>query len=174
MEHWWPDSRFNEQVYRRLNPDVDNALRSGTLPSAREHWEQSGVLEGRSYGAGTPGLRRWDGDPATHLPFGVNHFAFHSTTSGLAAAARGYRRVLTALRCPSTQIDVRSWDNGSLEPAGYEPTYKINLIQQNSDMLPMWTRVYESALRHTYNIGVWVWELHAAYADILARFKGVR
>ena len=167
IEQWWPDARFNEQVYRRLNPDVDNAVRCGALSSARGHWEQSGILEGRSYGAGTQGLLRRDRTPFTsYLPLGVNHFAFHQAKSGLGAAARGYCRVLTSLSWPSTQVEVKSWEhNQGLEPAQYEPAYRINLIQQNADMLPLWTRVYDSALRHTYNIGVWVWELHAAYAN---------
>ncbi len=42
-----PSADFDGQSYRRANPDVDLAVRLGTLPHPLEHWLEVGVAEGR-------------------------------------------------------------------------------------------------------------------------------
>ena len=46
------------------------------------------------------------------------------------------------------------------------PRYRINLIQQNADMMPLFIRAYgEEVLHGAYNIGFWFWELPSARSD---------
>ena len=44
--------------------------------------------------------------------------------------------------------------------------HRINLIQQNADMMPLFIRAYgEEVLHGAYNIGFWFWELPSARSD---------
>ena len=38
---------FNEQFYRLIHPDVDAAIKAGTMPSAIHHYINHGYAEGR-------------------------------------------------------------------------------------------------------------------------------
>ncbi len=40
---------LDEVWYRAVNPDVDDAIRSGAIASATEHFVSQGYLEGRAY-----------------------------------------------------------------------------------------------------------------------------
>ena len=159
---------FEEDAYLFYNPDIAAAVADGRLPSAYHHWLSQGWKEFRA-GA----LRRHAANRAVFTPrfegrlYGVNLFGFLSTPSGLGEVARSCRAALTAAACPVRTTDVPSWTTAAPRTApAREQRYRINLIQQNADMMPLFIKAYgEEVLHGAYNIGFWFWELPSARSD---------
>ena len=75
---------------------------------------------------------------------------------------------MTTTTCPLTGTDVLPWTvtDAIRKPPPRDQRYRINLIQQNPDMLPLFIRAYgEEVLHGCYNIGFWFWELPSARSD---------
>lgn len=150
------------------NSDVAAAVAAG-FPSGYYHWLCHGWKEFR---AGAPHrhaanravfARRCD-----RRPYGVNLFGFHSTPSGLGQVARSCQIALKSVECPSRTTDVPAWTTPNADRVAppREQRYRINLIQQNVDMMPLFVRAYgEEVLHGSYNIGFWFWELPSARSD---------
>jgi glycosyltransferase involved in cell wall biosynthesis len=155
---------WNEAQYLRLNSDVATTIRSGTFASGYEHWRSSGCFEGRP-GAGAARAITSVRDALRAAPRGVNLFAFHGTAIGLGAAARGYADVFERI-FPVNLVDI-PWDLDTLrENLSGPPPYAFNFVQMNPDALPVFLRHYgPRVLPSRYNVGCWIWELHAGYAS---------
>ena len=160
---------WNELRYLRENPDVAEAVRSGVYSSGYDHWAQYGQQEARNGGGSvfhrTADLRTALGK---HSP-GFNYFSFHSAAIGLGWAARGYVGVLRAFGPAVTTIDL-PWGGGPQSEdrpvAGSMPEnpHAINFFHFNPDILPGFLhRFGAKCFLDRYNIGVWVWDLDAAY-----------
>lgn len=161
-------SYFDEDAYLFYNPDVAAAIAAGAIPSGYHHWLYHGWKECRA-GAPRPHaidrrifVRRFEA-----RPYGVNLFGPLSTPSGLGEAARSSRTALRASMCPMQETNVAPWGTESERiPPPVDGRYRINLIHQNMDMIPLFVRAYgEEVLHGAYNIGFWFWELPAARAD---------
>ena len=159
---------FEEDAYLFYNSDIAAAVADGRLPSAYQHWLSQGWKEFRA-GA----LRRHAANRAVFTQrfegraYGVNLFGFLSTPSGLGEVARSCQAALTAAACPVRTTDVPPWTTAAprIAPAR-EQRYRINLIQQNADMMPLFITAYgEEVLHGAYNIGFWFWELPSARSD---------
>ena len=160
---------FEEDAYLFYNPDLAAAVADGRLLSGYQHWLYQGWKELRP---GAP--RRHAANRAVFVPrfekreYGVNLFGFLSTPSGLGEVARSCRTALTAAECRLQAIDVPPWTatGASRIAPPRDRRYRINLIQQNADMMPLFTRAYgEEVLHGAYNIGFWFWELPSARSD---------
>jgi GT2 family glycosyltransferase/glycosyltransferase involved in cell wall biosynthesis len=160
---------FDEDAYLFFNQDVANGVDQGLFPSGYDHWLEIGRAEGRGGGI-------WQAPPersASSLelmgsrPYGVNFHGFLSAASGLGSAARGYGRVLQHTGIPVNLIDVPDWRDGDAKRRAPDVSpYRINLLQQNPDVLPRFMRTYGADLfEGCYNIGYWVWELPAARSN---------
>lgn len=176
-EHWVKAGKSEGRIGRHLtpgneqylyhNPDVASAVAGGTFVSGHEHWQRCGRFEFRQ---GTP--RAWRGSTKQHvdhnLPLGVNHFGYHGSASGLGNAAAGYASAVAAMGLSVQRIQTPDWadpDATNAIDASSSAMYRINFIQQNVDVMSRWgSRYGGSALNGRYNIALWVWELHAAYA----------
>jgi glycosyltransferase involved in cell wall biosynthesis len=162
-------SYFEEDAYLFYNADLAAAVTDGRLISGYQHWLYQGWKELRP---GAP--RRHAANRAVFAPrfdkrdYGVNLFGFLSTPSGLGEVARSCRVALTAAGCPLRETDVPSWTTSGtprIAPTR-DQRYRINLIQQNADMMPLFVRAYgEEVLHGAYNIGFWFWELPSARSD---------
>jgi glycosyltransferase involved in cell wall biosynthesis len=158
---------FEEEAYRFYNSDIDAAVKDGRLLSGYQHWLYQGWRELRpgaprvhaaNRAVFTPRFERRD--------YGVNLFGFVSTPSGLGEVARSCRTALTTTQCPLHITDVPPWTAAEAPRIVPDQRYRINLIQQNADMMPLFVRAYgEEVLHGAYNIGFWFWELPSARAD---------
>ena len=164
-----PDD-WDEARYLRMNPDVAASLRAGVFTSGYAHWAAHGEDEGRPGGL----LNFRLADPAQLFrehPFGINYFGFHSMKNGLASAAHGYLDALKLVTPNVGVVDVPVWGREILDKAEFTPergTYAINILHQNPNMVPYFLHHYsQRTLQDRYNIGIWVWELHAGYPDWL-------
>ncbi|MQP64902.1 glycosyltransferase [Niveispirillum sp. SYP-B3756] len=164
-------SDFDEYGYVHLNPDV------ASVPSPVEHWLNHGRFEARV----APGIRPFadrslDMNRLLQHPFGVNFFAPLSAKSGLGTAARGYMQALGAVNVPfnSLSLDISRYGDASKSPIrlpSWNGQYRVNIIQQNCDMLTNMARIYgRNILDDHYNIGIWAWELAAFRPDWLQEF----
>ena len=138
--------------------------------SGYQHWLYQGWKELRP---GAP--RRHAANRAVFAPrfekreYGVNLFGFLSTPSGLGEVARSCRDRIDRGRMPPAghRRSTLDGNRSSHECApARDQRYRINLIQQNADMMPLFTRAYgEEVLHGAYNIGFWFWELPSARSD---------
>jgi len=104
-------------------------------------------------------------DALTSASAGVNIFAFRGTQIGLGTAAKGYSTALSPL-LPLHEITL-PWNRNGLEETeiGALP-YAINLVHMNPDVLPFFLARYGKAVfPGHFNVAIWVWELHAGYAQ---------
>ena len=162
-------SFFEEDAYLFYNPDIASAVEADKVPSGYHHWIYAGHRELR---AGAPFARAVSRRVFTrefeNREYGVNLFGFLSTASGLGEVARSCRSALAQSRCPVREHEVPSWSNPHVRrtPPRREDRYRINLMVQNADMMPLFARGYgEDVLHGAYNIGFWFWELPSARAD---------
>ena len=160
---------FEEDAYLYYNPDVAAEVAAGFRPSGYHHWLCYGWKEFR---AGAP--RRHAANRAVFAPrfdrrpYGVNLFGFQSTPSGLGQVARSCRTALKSAGYPLLTTDVPAWTEAGAPRVAppREQRYRINLIQQNADMMPLFVKAYgEEVLHGSYNIGFWFWELPSARSD---------
>lgn len=160
---------FDEDLYLELNPDVAAAVAKGACASAYTHWKEYGEAEGR--GGGIPPRvrdRSRFAETCAARPYGVNLYGHLNAASGLGSVARGVRRALLSQATPLNVIDLPVWRSRTeRHPPLPEPApYRINLLQQNADLMPLFVRSYgEKRLWGYYNIGYWLWELPANRLD---------
>jgi glycosyltransferase involved in cell wall biosynthesis len=160
---------WNELRYLRNNPDVAAAVRTGIYSSGYDHWIQHGEQEARIGAAGRVFHKTTDLKTALRKhPPGFNYFSFQSVAIGLGWAARGYIGLLKAFGPKVTTIDLAWGGAPSDGPAGVAATpknpYAINFFHFNPDILPNFLHQYGAkCFLDRYNIGVWVWDLNAAY-----------
>ncbi len=154
---------WNESRYLRLNPDVASAVQAGAVASGFDHWTQFGYYEGRP-GGGSPCRRTTVREALSLASAGVNMFAFRGAHIGLGTASMGYAAAMRPI-LPLHEVTV-PWDLNRLEDAVIAPPpHAINLIHMNPDALTHFLGRYgRDLLPWRYNIGIWVWELHAGYA----------
>lgn len=169
-------SDFDEDAYLFFNPDVAAAVQRGLFPSGRAHWLTTGRNEGRPGGPSNSLPDRSETvDLLQSRPCGVNVYGFFSSVSGLGQVARSCERALEAAGIPRHRINIPPWSDATADRKlpDFFP-YRINLIQQNADMLPRFTHAYGTGLLNgCYNIGYWLWELPAARADYYEFYRYV-
>jgi GT2 family glycosyltransferase/glycosyltransferase involved in cell wall biosynthesis len=159
---------FDEDAYLFFNPDVATAVDSGWFPSGYAHWSRVGRREGRGGGAWEPlPDRSAFAALMESRPYGVNLYGFLSATSGLGSVARSCAQALESARIPTHPIDIPDWkDRDARRGLPEFSPYRVNLIQQNAEMLPRFTQAYGTELLNgCYNIGYWLWELPSARPD---------
>lgn len=166
---------WNEAQYLRLNSDVADMVSNGSFASGYEHWIRFGYFEGRP-GGNEHHVKMLAQGALEAGPPGVNLFGFHETAIGLGASARGYTAAFRQL-IPVHMVDL-PWNLNALqERLPSRPPYNINFVHVNPDVLPGFLRHYGPlALSARYNIGYWVWELHAGYASwhgMSRRFRAI-
>jgi glycosyltransferase involved in cell wall biosynthesis len=162
-------SYFEEEAYLYYNPDVADAVAAGAVESGYHHWLFYGSGEPRR---GAPWRYAIDRKVFTSRfekrPYGVNLFGFLSTPSGLGEAARSCQAGLQAAGIPVHAIDVPPWhltDAPRVAPPP-EERYRINVIQQNADMMRSFIKAYGEEVFHgAYNIPFWFWELPSMLPD---------
>ena len=162
-------SYFEEEAYLYYNPDVAEAVANGSVDSGYHHWLFYGQGEPRQ---GAPWRyaadRRVFASRFEKRPYGVNLFGFLSTPSGLGEAARSCQAGLTAAGIPIRTIDVPAWHLSDAPRIAPPPDqrYRINVIQQNADMMQSFVRAYGEEVFHgAYNIPFWFWELPSMLPD---------
>ncbi|HEY7335598.1 MAG TPA: glycosyltransferase [Bryobacteraceae bacterium] len=160
---------FDEDAYFFCNPDVANGVDQGWFPSGYDHWLAFGRAEGRGGGVWQAPPERsaaWSAAMESRA-YGVNFHGFLSAASGLGSAARSYARAFQQAGIPANLMDVPDWRNADAKRRPPRvPLYRINLIQQNPDVLPRFMRCYGTELfEGCYNIGSWVWELPTSRSD---------
>jgi len=161
---------FDEFAYLHVNPDVrqfGNPLR---------HWLEHGRFEGRV----APGTRPYSGRShdlgrLANSPFGVNFFGPLKAASGLGTAARGYLEAIRSVGLPTSTLPLDVSLYGRPDAVGRLPRrydrYRVNIIQQNCDMIANMCRVYgPQILDDRFNIGIWAWELAAFRPDWITEF----
>ncbi len=166
---------FDEDAYLFLNPDVDEAVRAGRFASGYQHWQTVGRMEHRP---GAP--KEQPPDRSAFVaemqarPMGVNLYGFLSTSSGLGTASRGLVKALESQGIAFNPLDVPPWKGGLETPRklpGFEP-YRVNLIQQNTDVMDRFLSVYGiHLLNGAYNIGYWVWELPTPRSELFHVYR---
>ena len=159
-------SGWNEARYLRLNPDVAPGVQAGVFVSGYEHWTRQGCYEGRP-GGGQPRTLTSVQDALASACTGINMFAFRGTGTGigLGTAAAGYAAALRPI-LPLHEVTI-PWNMGSLADTeiGSLP-HAFNLLHMNPDVLPIFLGRYgRDLLPGRYNVAIWVWELHAGYAQ---------
>ncbi len=170
-----PDD-FDDDAYLFYNPDLAEAVANGWFPSGYSHWSRFGRVEGRGGGAWEPGPVRSTLESRSAIEsravlesrsYGVNLYGFLSASTGLGSVARSCGQALESAGIPAHKTDIPEWRNADAERRLPELSpYRINLIQQNADMLPRFAQAYGTALFNgCYNIGYWLWELPAARPD---------
>jgi glycosyltransferase involved in cell wall biosynthesis len=162
-------SYFEEEAYLYYNADVAAAVAAGLVESGYHHWLFYGGKESR---LGAPWRhaadRRVFVSRCEKRPYGVNLFGFLSIPSGLGEAARSCQTALTTAGIPINSIDVPPWHLSEAPHIAPPPEqrYRINVIQQNADMMQSFVRAYgEEALHGAYNIPFWFWELASMPPD---------
>jgi glycosyltransferase involved in cell wall biosynthesis len=166
---------FEEEAYVFYNPDIAAAVSAGTLASGYHHWLYAGHRELR---AGSPYARavsrkvfRRDFEKRQ---YGVNLYGFLSAPSGLGEVARSCRSALLESVCPSHEQEVPLWSRPDAPRVAPAERYRINLLVQNTDMMPLFVRAYgEEVLHGAYNIGFWFWELPSARSDTFHHYDYV-
>lgn len=162
-------SYFEEEAYLFYNPDVAAEVAAGLRPSGYHHWLWYGWKEDRP---GAP--RKHAANRAVFTPrcerrsYGVNLYGFQSLPSGLGQVARSCHTALGTAGIPLLVTDVPAWTAADAQrlPSPIDQRYRINLIPQNPDMMPLFVRAYgEEVLHGCYNIGFWFWELASARSD---------
>lgn len=169
FERWFSSvSRdFDEDAYLFANPDVADAVRRGVFSSGWSHWQIQGQREVRGGGLRPAPIERWP----IRKPFGVNLYGFLSSASGMATGARANQTALAAAGIPTMPVDIPQWPVAGNDPRvtkviASEPQFRLNLLHQNPDMLPLFRGTYGDAkLAGCYNIGYWAWELPAIRPD---------
>lgn len=154
---------WDEAHYLRLNPDVASGVRAGAFSSGHMHWTRFGHYEGRPGGGQLPPNISLE-DALSTASRGINIFAFHAAKIGLGAAALGYAEALRSI-VPLHEVTI-PWNLSSCQdtPLGPAP-HAMNLFHMNPDVLPLFLGRHGRDLLHRrYNIGLWVWEVHAGYA----------
>lgn len=158
---------FDEDAYLFHNADVAAAVRARLFASGYNHWSRIGRREGRGGGVPEDLPERSTFLPLLDSrPYGVNLYGFLSTVSGLGAVARSCSAALESAAIPLRSIDIPAWEQPAERTVpGFSP-YRINLIQQNADMLPRFFDAYgKDLLKGCYNIGYWLWELPSLRSD---------
>ena len=170
-----PDE-FDDDVYMEANPDIGLAVRNGHEKSAFDHWLKYGRAEGRIGGLPDPLPERGGSLPLMVLnkrPFGVNLVGFLDAKSGLGEVARGCEVALRRANIPVQPINLPGW--GSTFEKRNLPArlpFRINLIQQNADMMRHFTHAYGVDLfTGRYNIGFWFWELPSIRTDWFPSYR---
>jgi GT2 family glycosyltransferase/glycosyltransferase involved in cell wall biosynthesis len=158
---------FDDDAYLFHNPDVANAVANGWYRSGYAHWRKTGHGENRG-GVWEPPPDRSVFEPLLcSRPYGVNLYGFLSAPSSMGSVARSCAQALDASAMPRQQFDIPDWkyaDDGRQLPA-FSP-YRVNLLQQNADMLPRFARCYGADLLNgCYNVGYWLWELPSFRGD---------
>ena len=158
---------FDDDAYLFYNSDVANAVANGWYRSGYAHWRKTGHGENRG-GVWEPPSDRSVFEPLLRSrPYGVNLYGFLSAPSSMGSVARSCARALDASGMPCQRFDIPDWkyaDEGRRLPA-FSP-YRVNLLQQNADMLPRFVRCYGAALLNgCYNVGYWLWELPSFRGD---------
>jgi GT2 family glycosyltransferase/glycosyltransferase involved in cell wall biosynthesis len=161
-------SDFDEDAYLSYNADVQTAVTRGLFPSGYAHWSASGRKEARGGGPWEP-LSDRSGfmDLMQSRSYGVNLYGFLSNVSGLGSVARSCLQAINTAEIPVHAIDIPGWNHKSSDRTlpSCSP-YRINLIQQNADMLSRFAGAYGTGLLNgCYNIGYWLWELPSVRAD---------
>lgn len=168
-------SYFEEEAYLYYNPDVADVVKSGSVESGYHHWLLHGAKEWRPGGP-----RRYAADRKVFVrrfekrPYGVNLYGFLSTPSGVGEAARSCRAALTAAGVPVQPVDVPPWhlSGASRVAPAAEDRYRINVIQQNADMMRAFVQAYgEESLHGAYNIPFWFWELPSMLPEWFAYYE---
>ncbi|HEX7390089.1 MAG TPA: glycosyltransferase [Acidiphilium sp.] len=159
------DCIVDTDAYLKANPDLANYE---TPQALMGHWRAFGLHEQRL----TPGTRLF-GERQVHLEDlgrwqagGVNLIGALSASSGLGAAARGYRDAMVAAGITVDEYDV----SGATRPGGvfdlFDPArlrFGHNFICLNPDHIATLLDRYGSALfDRRVNIGAWVWEMPVA------------
>lgn len=175
---------FDEESYLHLNPDVAAALfpdpasavfASG-VASAREHWLKFGRAERRMGGPLEP-LQNAAARASqlAQRPFGVNFYGYLESRSGLGQASRGFLRALEKSAIPANPINVPPWKPAlELRSLPDFSPFRINLIQQNADVMVRFTKAYGTrVLSGCYNIAIWFWELPAMRSDWFQAYRYV-
>jgi GT2 family glycosyltransferase/glycosyltransferase involved in cell wall biosynthesis len=147
------------------------------VKSGREHWLKCGRAELRPGGPLEPLPERSRFLPElAERAFGVNLFGFLSTASGLGQATRGFARAIEHSGIPYHAIDVAPWKPGPAEIRtlpDFRP-YRVNLIQQNADMMERFTAAYGAhRLNRCYNVATWFWELPSIRASWFSAYRYV-
>lgn len=157
-------SDWNETRYLRLNPDVASGVRAGGFASGYDHWTRSGGHEGRP-GTEPITAQATIREALSSHSAGVNMFAFHGTNIGLGTASKGYADALRSLL--SLYESPIPWNLKGVEESKIgSPPHAINLFHMNPDTLPYLLRRHgRDLLPGRYNVAIWVWELHAGYAN---------
>ena len=129
---------------------------------------QCGHYEGRPGGA-PPGPKTTVKEALAAASKGINMYAFHDAPIGLGTAAHGYAAALRPL-LPVNKVSI-PWDLSTLtDKAITAPRHAVNLIHVNPEGLSIFLGRYgRELLPGRYNIGIWVWELHAGYARWFAQ-----
>ena len=154
---------WNEARYLRLNPDVAPGVQTRVFASGHEHWTRLGHYEGRP-GGEPPCQKTTIRDALSSASAGLNMFAFHGTNIGLGAAARGYATALRPI-LPLREIAI-PWNLSFEDIVIGQPQHAINLVHMNPDVLSIFLGRYgRDLLPGRYNVAIWVWELHAGYAQ---------
>ncbi|MCF3948169.1 glycosyltransferase [Acidiphilium iwatense] len=152
-------------AYLKANPDLVNYATPKALAG---HWRTFGLREQRL----TPGTNLFGGrrlhleDLGFWQTGGVNLLGALSASSGLGAAARGYRDAMIAAGIMVDEYDV----SGATRPGGvfdlFDPQrlrFGYNFICLNPDHIATLLDRYGSALfDRRVNIGAWVWEMPVA------------
>jgi GT2 family glycosyltransferase/glycosyltransferase involved in cell wall biosynthesis len=159
---------FDEDAYLFLNPDIASAVKRELFPSGYHHWTSFGRLEGRGGGP-------WEEVPdrsktidlLERRPYGVNFYGFLSTISGLGTTARSTVEAIETARIPINKLSIPSWeDHSAIHKLPQFSPYRVNLLQQNADMMARFTNTYGTDIfKGSYNIGYWLWELPSARSD---------
>lgn len=161
---------WNECRYLRLNPDIASLVQAGEIPSGYHHWTRHGQYEGRPGGILSSPRTSYAG-AISSASAGVNMLAFHGTDIGLGTAARGYAEALRPL-LPVHEVPI-PWKLDNLQDKHLAPLrHAVNVIHMNPDALPLFlARFGTDILPGRFNIGIWVWELHAGYAHWFAQSR---
>lgn len=170
LSHWHAERwvGFDEDAYAFYNPDVAAAVAGGTFSSCYEHYLMHGRAEKRSGGPGLK-IRRRDLSPEAlgQHPYGVNHYSFLGSVSGLGTAARSLQAALEAAHIPLQSFELPNWeDTGRPKPELRGGPYRVNLIHQNADVLHLFADAYgQELLAGRYNIEHAVWEMPSLRSD---------
>ena len=84
---------------------------------------------------------------------------------GLGSAGRGYASAIRPI-LPVHEVSI-PWTIKGMEAAEIgSPPHAVNVIHMNPDVLPIFLGPYgPDVLRSHFNVAIWVWEMHAGYAQ---------
>ncbi len=156
---------FNPIDYAARYPDVWSSVGDDPRRLA-SHWVTKGVFEHRLPCGLKPyvGRRPYRAPPSDRTA--VTFFGLFDEPSGLAAAARNYRKALELTECTITSIVVKPTDRFETMPdvrlsqQTVVPVGAINIFAMNADMThSFFLDGRFHLLEGRYNIGIWFWEL---------------